>query len=121
MNADAGTSLKTERKPLDYDAGALAVLVISIGVAVIVYGMGLIGLNVYNLPAWIFGPLGIYTVAYSLIAGRNSTYYLVWGAIMVAVAVVSGFYDKVPVYLVMGLLLIVLAIIGIIAYWRSRK
>jgi hypothetical protein len=40
---------------------------------------------------------------------------------MVAVAVVSGFYDKVPVYLVMGILLIVLAIIGIIAYWRSRK
>ncbi|MCJ7698667.1 hypothetical protein MUO56_00255 [Candidatus Bathyarchaeota archaeon] len=113
--------MKTERKSLDYDAGALAVLVISIGVAAIVYSMGLTGLNVYNLPAWIFGPLGIYTVAYSIIAGKNSTYYLIWGAIMVAVAVVSGFYDKVSVYLVMGILLIVLAIIGIIAYWRSRK
>ena len=113
--------MRTERKSLGYDAGALAVLVISMGVAAIVYGMGLIGLNVYSLPAWIFGPLGIYTVAYSLIAGRNSTYYMVWGAIMVAVAVVSGFYDKVSVYLVMGLLLIVLVIIGMIAYWRSKK
>jgi hypothetical protein len=121
MNADAGTSLKTERKSLGYDAGALAVLMISIGAAAIVYGMNMIGLNVYNLPAWIFGPLGIYTVAYSIIAGKDSSYYLIWGAIMVAVAVVSGFYDKVSVYLVMGILLIVLAIIGIIAYWRSRQ
>jgi len=111
----------TERKSLGYGGGALAVLAISIGVAAIVYGMNWVGLNLCNLPAWIFGPLGIYTVAYSLVAGKNSTYYLAWGAIMVAVAVVSGFYDKVPAFLVVGILLIVLAIIGMIAYWRSRE
>jgi hypothetical protein len=121
VNADARTSMTTERKSLGYGAGALAVIVVSLGVAAIVYSMNWIGLNLYNIPAWIFGPLGIYTVAYSLVAGKDSTYYLVWGAIMVAVAVVSGFYEKMSIFLVMGILLIVLAIIGIIAYWRSKK
>ena len=111
--------MTTERKSLGYGAGALAVIVISIGVATIVYSMNWIGLSPYNLPAWIFGPLGIYTIAYAFLAGKDSTYYLVWGSIMVAVAVVSGFY--VSIFPVIGVLLIVLAIIGIIVYWRSKK
>lgn len=110
-----------ERKPLGYGVGALAVLVVSIGVAAIVYSMNLVELNLYNLPAWIFGPLGIYTIVYSFAVGKDSTYVLVWGTIMAAVAVVSGFYDKVSPFLVVGILLIVLAIIGAFAYWRNRK
>jgi len=111
--------MTTERKSLGYNAGALAVIVISLGVAIIVYSMNWIDLSPYNLPAWIFGPLGIYTIAYSLLAGKDSAYYLVWGSIMIAVAVVSGFY--VSVFPVIGVFLIVLAIIGIIVYWRSKK
>ncbi len=113
--------MATERKSLGYGVGALAVIVVSLGVAAIVYSMNWFGLNLYNLPAWIFGPLGVYTIAYSLVANKDSTYYLVWGAIMVAVAVISAFYEKMPIFLVVGVLLIVLAIIGIIAYWRSKK
>ncbi|MCJ7767981.1 hypothetical protein MUP79_06290 [Candidatus Bathyarchaeota archaeon] len=113
--------MTTEHKPMDYGAGALATIVISIGAAAIVYSMNWVWLNLYNLPAWIFGPLGLYTVAYSIVAGKNWTYYLVWGTIMTSVAVISGFYDKVQPLLVLGILMIVLAIIGIIAYWRSKK
>jgi len=113
--------MKTERRPLDYGVGALAVIVISVGVAAIVYGLGLIPLDIINILAWIFGPLGVYTVIYSFVAGKDSTYYLVWGAILVAVGVVSGFYNQVPVFLVFGILIIAVAVIGIIGYWRSRK
>jgi hypothetical protein len=109
------------RKRFDYGAGALAVLVVSVGVAAIVYGLSLLALNFLNIPAWIFGPLGIYTLAYSSIAGKESTYYAVWGVVMVAVAIIFGFYDIVNPVVILGVLAILIAVIGIIAYQRSRK
>lgn len=113
--------MKTELKRFSYGVGAIAVLAISIGVAAIVYGLGLLALDIYTLPAWIFGPLGVYTVIYSLMAGSESTYYLVWGTVMVAVALVSALYNRVSVFLVLGVLLIVLAVIGVLAYLRGKK
>jgi hypothetical protein len=109
------------RKPFVYGAGALIILVVSVGVAAIVYGLGLLSLDLLNIPAWIFGPLGIYTLAYSSIAGKESTYYGVWGVVMVAVAVIFGFYKIVNPVVILGVVAILVAIIGIIAYQRSRK
>lgn len=111
----------TERKSIGYGVGALAIFVISIGAAAIAHSMNWIGLNFYNIPAWLIGPLGIYTVAYSLVAGKDWAYYLAWGTIVTSAAVVSGFYDKAQPLLVIGIVLIVLAIIGMIAYWRGKK
>jgi hypothetical protein len=111
----------TSRKPFVYGAGALIVLVVSVGVAAIVYGLSILSLNLLNIPAWIFGPLGIYTLAYSFIAGKESTYYAVWGVVMVAVAVIFGFYNIVNPIVILGVLAILIAVIGIIAYQRSRK
>jgi hypothetical protein len=115
-----GETKTTSRKPFDYGAGALTVLVISIGVAAIVYSI-ILPLNFLNIPAWIFGPLGIYTLAYSSIAGKESTYFAVWGVVMVAVAIIFGFYNIVNPVVILGTLAILIAIIGIIAYQRSRK
>jgi hypothetical protein len=112
------TEQKAPSKPLDYGAGALIVLVASLGVVAIVYGLPLLTFNLFNLPAWIFGPLGIYTLAYSLIAKKDSTYYLVWGSIMLAVAIIFVFYNPL---VILGVLAIVIAIIGIVAYQRSKK
>jgi len=112
--------MKTERKRFSYGVGALAVLAVSIGVAAIVYSLGL-AFNAYNLLAWIIGPWGVYTVVYSLVASGESTYYLVWGTVMVAVSVVSGFYTVIPALLVLGILLIALAVIGIAAYLRGKR
>jgi len=113
--------MKAETKRFDYGVGALAVLAISVAVAAIVYGVAVLPLVFYNLPAWIFGPLGIYTLIYALVAAGESTYYLVWGAVMVAVAIVSALYNTVSPFLVIGILVIILAVIGVAAYMRSKK
>jgi hypothetical protein len=113
--------MNTERKVLDYNIGALVILVISIGVAVVVYSANMIPLNIFNIPAWLLGPLGVYTILFSFIAGKESTYYLVWGIVMFAVAAASAFYNVVNAFVVLGILLIVIAVIGIVAYWRSKK
>ena len=115
-----GENKNASAKPFDYGAGALVVLVISIGVAAIFYSL-VLPLNLLNLPAWIFGPLGVYTFAYSFIADKNSTYYLVWGTVMVAIAVMFGFYNIVNPIVILGVLAILIAVIGIVAYQRSRK
>ena len=111
---------KVPSKSSDYNVGALIVLVVSIGVAAIVYSL-LLTFNLFNLPAWLFGPLGVYTLAYALIARKDSAYYVVWGGVMVAVALVSACYDVVNPLVILGVLAIVIAITGIVAYQRSKK
>jgi hypothetical protein len=108
------------RKPLNYGVGALVVLLVSFGVAAIVYSL-VLPFNWLNIPAWIFGPLGIYTVAYALVGGKDSIYYSVWGTIMVAISVIFGFYNVVNPFVIIGILAIIIAIIGIVAYQRSKK
>ena len=83
--------------------------------------MPLLTFDLFNLPAWIFGPLGVYTLAYSVVAGKDSTYYLVWGSIMFAIALVSALYTVISPFVILGILVIVIAIIGIVAYQRSKK
>lgn len=115
-----------ERNPssrsLDYGVGALVVLVVSVGFAAIVYSAN-IGLvfNLFNVPAWIFGPFGVYTIIYSFAARKDMIYYLVWGTVMFAIAFVSAFYGIIEPLIVFGVLLVVIAIIGLVAYTRSKK
>jgi len=121
-----------EHKPFDYNVGALIVLAISVGLAIIIYAGGIQPFNFSNIPSWllgplgfctfIFGPLGVYTLVYSIAVRNESTYYMVWGTIILAVAVISGFYNTVvSPFIVIGVLIILLAVIGLIAYMRSRK
>jgi len=116
-----GETTNSSRKPFEYGVGAIIVLVVSVGVAAIIYGLNLLSLDFLSIPAWIFGPLGIYTLAYSSISVKESTYYAVWGVVMVAVAVIFGLYNIVNPVVILGILAILIAIIGIIAYQRSRK
>ena len=113
--------MKTEAKMFSYGVGATAVVAISVGLAAIIYGLGLLHFDLYVLPAWILGPLGVYTAIYSLAAGRESTYYLVWGTVLIAVSFISAFYNITYVLPILGVLVIVLAVIGVITYMRSRK
>ena len=113
-------SQNTSSKVLAYGVGSLIVLVLSIGVAAIVYSL-LLTFNLFSLPAWIFGPLGIHTLVYSFTARKDSTYYLVWGSVMFAIALVSALYTVVSPFVILGILAIVIAIIGIFAYQRSKK
>jgi hypothetical protein len=115
------TGQSAPSKSLNYGVGALIVLVVTIGVAAIVYGLSLLTFNWFILPTWIFGPLGIHTLVYSFTARKDSTYYLVWGSVMFAIALVSALYTVVSPFVILGVLAIVIAIIGIFAYQRSKK
>lgn len=126
------TEQKNSRRVFDYNVGALIILAISIGIAIIIYAGGIQPFNFSDIPSWllgplgictfIFGPLGIYTVIYSIVAKKESTYYLVWGTIILAVAVISGFYNTaISPFIVIGVLIIILAVIGLIAYMRGKK
>jgi len=115
------TGQSVPSKSSGYGVGALIVLVVSVGVAAVVYGLNVIFFDLFNILAWIFGPLGVYTLAYSFVAGKDSTYYLVWGSVMFAVAVISALYNVISPFVILGILAIVIAIIGIVAYQRSKK
>jgi len=106
---------------VSYSAGALATLAASIGAAVIIYGSGVLPLEPLNIPAWVLGPLGIYTIAYALAAGRDTVYYLVWGVIMSAIALASATYELVSPFVIAGSLILLLVVIGLLAYWRKKR
>ena len=108
-------------KSLSYGVGALIVLVVSAGVAAVVYGLALLAFELFSIFAWFFGPLGVYTLAYAAIAQKEATYYVVWGSIMFTIAVVSAFYAVVNPLVILGVLAIVIAVIGIVSYQRSKK
>ncbi|MBS7635970.1 hypothetical protein KEJ37_01265 [Candidatus Bathyarchaeota archaeon] len=111
---------KRKASSFGYGAGALAVLVASLGFAAVIYSINIISFEYLNLPAWIFGPLGVYTLLYSFFSPKDPIYYLVWGVIMTCIGVVSATYAVVPPLLILGILLIIIAIIGIAAYKRSK-
>jgi len=113
--------MKTETKLFSYGIGAMAIVAISIGLAAIIYGMGWLAFNLYVLPAWILGPWGVYTAIYSLAAGSQSSYYLVWGVVMITLAFLSAFYKVSYVLPMLGVLLIILAVIGIYTHMKGRK
>ncbi|MEM0006878.1 MAG: hypothetical protein QXR89_01240 [Candidatus Bathyarchaeia archaeon] len=114
--------LESERKSssLGYGAGALAVLVASLGLAAVVYSVNIIPFDYLNIPFWIFGPLGVYTLFYAFFSRKDPIYHLVWGIIMTCVGVVSATYAVVPPLLVLGILLIMMAVIGIAAYKKGK-
>jgi len=108
-------------RSLDYGPIALVVLVISVGAAAVVYSVPIIAFNLFNIPAWVFGPLGVYTIVYSFVVGKDPTYYLVWGTVMFAVAIASALYNIIDPFLVFGVLIIVIAVMGLVAYLRGKK
>jgi hypothetical protein len=112
--------LESKRNAFSYGAGALAILAISLGLAAVIYSVNIIPFDVINLLAWIFVPLGVYTLFYSFFSRKDPVYYLVWGVVMTCIGVVSATYAVVPPLLVLGILLIIIAVIGIAAYKRSK-
>jgi len=104
----------------NYGIGALITIIISIGSAAILYGSRVILFDPFNLPAWVLGPLGLYTLIFAL---RNAEifYYLGWSIIFLAIAFVSATYMAVNVFVVIGVLMIILATIALVAYVRRRK
>jgi len=120
-----------EHRSLDYNVGALVIFVISIGLVVIVHAGRNVPFSLFDLPTWflgplgvctfIFGPLGFYTLIYSFVGRKEFTYYLVWGTIMFSLAVISTLYSILNPFIVVGVVMIILAVIGLVAYLRGKK
>jgi hypothetical protein len=108
------------KRYLSYDVGALITMIISVGVAIVAYGGGYLPYDIYNLPAWILGPLGLYSLVYALVSNEGF-YYSVWGMILIAFAAISALYRLVNVAVVVGLLLVVVGVTAAIAYMREPK
>lgn len=104
----------------DYGFGALIVLTISLGVAAVAYGGGYLPFDIYNFPAWIFGPLAVYTIVTSFFR-RDVFSNLGWGFVFLAIAGASIVYRLVNVVVVMGFLLIAVGLLASLAYLRSRR
>ena len=102
----------------NYSVGILVTLMISLGCAAIAYGGGFLSFNLLNVPAWLFGPLGVYTLIFAF-RHRNSFYYLGWSVILLVIASASALYTLVNVIVMVGILLLFLAILGILAYRSS--
>lgn len=102
-----------------YNVGAVITLTFSLGIAAIVYGGGFLPFNLLTLIMWLSGPFGVYTLIYAVVSKEANRYF--WSMIYLAIAAVPLFYDAVSPIVVLGVLLISLAIIGSLAYFKVIK
>jgi len=113
-------SNNVKTKKISYDVGALTVFIISLGVAAVIYSAGLLVFEPLDLLVWALCPFGAYTVIYAFMARKDILYYASWGLIIFAIGLSSALYKMVNVVVIFGFLLIVLAVIGLIAYLRGK-
>lgn len=66
----------TERRALNYNVGAVVIFFVSMALAAIVYAAGIIPFDLFDLLAWAFGPLGVYTLIYSVIVAK--IWLIIW-------------------------------------------
>ncbi len=111
--------MKTEK--VVYEVGALATTFISVGVVSIIYGAGFLVFDLLNLIAWILTPLGTYTVVYAIAKRKHMIYYTSWGLIMLTIGLTLTSYKVINPFIMLGILVIGLAIIGLVAYLRRGK
>jgi hypothetical protein len=103
----------------NYNVGAVITLMLSLGIAAIVFGGGFLLFTPFTLIVWLSGPFGVYTLIYAIVSKEANRYF--WGLIYLAIAAASLFYDAVNPIVVLGVLLISLAIIGSLAYFKVIK
>ena len=104
----------------NYDIGALIIETISLGFAIIAYGGGLVPYDLFNLPAWILGPLGMYSLIYVL-TNKKTFYHFAWTMILLTAAVVSALYRLVNVAVVIGIFLVAIGAVAAMVYFRNSK
>jgi hypothetical protein len=98
----------------------LTTLLISVGIAAIAYGGGVIPFVPLNILAWLLGPIGGYTILYAF-SSEEVFLYLGWGSVMLTIATASILYTVVNTFVVLGILLIALALIGLFAYKNQTR
>lgn len=108
-------------RPTDYAVGALAIVAVSIAVALIVYSFGILTFEPAHLITWFFGPLGAFTLFYAFARREELVFYAFWGLVMLLVALAIPLAEVgVPLPALIGILILVITIAGLVAYWRER-
>jgi len=102
-----------------YSVGASMVLAGSIGVILIIYGLGL-SLSPLNILALLLGSLGAYTLAYAICSKRDVLYYSIWGVVLLGAALASALYTVVNPLLTIGSLILLMILIVLTVYWRRK-
>ena len=101
-----------------YSIGAAIIVVLSLGFATILYGIGFLPFDFLALIAWALGPLGLFTIITAFTVKEETAFYLSWGSILIAFALASLLYPLINVIVIVGGLLVVLAVISLVAHLR---
>lgn len=101
-----------------YSIGAAIIVVLSLGFATILYGIGFLPFDFLGLIAWALGPLGLFTIITAFTVTEETAFYLSWGSILLAIALASLLYPLINVVVIFGGLLVVLAVISLVAHLR---
>ena len=101
-----------------YTIGAAIIVVLSLGLATIIYGIGFFPFDFLALLAWALGPLGLFTLFIAFTGAQETAFYLSWGSILIAIALASILYPIINVVVIFGGLLVALAIISLVAHLR---
>jgi len=96
------------------------ILFISLGVAIVVYTLNMFSFSPIHLLSWIFVPLGIFTCVFAVFSERDFFYFFVYGFVMLLVGLIGVTSTFIAPMLLIGVLVIVLAVVGIIWYWRKK-
>ena len=99
-----------------YRIGSAIIVVLSLGFATIIYGIGFLPFDFLALIAWALGPLGLFTVITAFTEEKDTAFYLSWGSILLALALASLVYSLINVVVIFGGLLVTLAIISLVAH-----
>ena len=99
-----------------YTIGAAIILVLSLGFATIIYGIGFLPFDFIALLAWALGPLGIFTLIMAFTGTQEPAFYLGWGSILLAIALASILYPIINVLVIFGGLLVALAAISLVTH-----
>ena len=101
-----------------YTIGGAIIVVLSLGFATILYGIGFLPFNFLALIAWALGPLGLFTIITAFTGTQETAFYLSWGSILIAIALAALLYPLINVIVIFGGLLVALAVISLIAHLR---
>jgi len=108
-------------RPTDYGVGVLAILAVSIAIALIVYSLNIIAFEPIHVVIWIFGPVGAFTLVYAFVRREEFVFYSFWGLVMLLVALAIPLAEVgVPLPALIGTLILVIAVAAVAAYWRER-
>ncbi|MDW8084455.1 MAG: hypothetical protein RMI49_04580 [Candidatus Caldarchaeum sp.] len=103
---------------ISYGSGAAITVVLTAGVLLVLTGTGAVAFDLLQGIAVLLSVFGGYTIVYAVFS-KDRVYHLVWGALSTAVGIGLLTTPLVNPLITLGLLLIILALLGVFAIRRK--